>query len=146
LRTSGWRTFSLRDRALGFRPKSLSRSKKVLHPEVRKNRRCARELHESRETEPELRRAPLERIRTRICTRAPTRGRDEHSHTRTRAHARAHAHARARREQTERVRTFGPICTDAGRTEPGRPPGRLRVSRDSALSERNQQCRKRERA
>jgi hypothetical protein len=78
-------------------------------------------------------------MRTRAPTRsralalalARTRGRREHSHARTRT--------RARREQTERVQTFGPICTDAGRTEPGRPPGRLRVSHTSALKDRNQQ-------
>jgi hypothetical protein len=99
---------------------------------------------------------PPERTRASICTRAPTR---KHMHSRTHAHTRTHTptpralapthtrtRARACREQRERVRTCGPICTDAGRTEPGRPPGDLRISHAPALSERKQQFKERERA
>jgi hypothetical protein len=120
------------------------------HPNIR---RCAPELHASRRTKLELQRASAStRTRTHMHTRTHTHSRT-HSRTHARVHTatpralartRTHARARARREQTERVRTSGPKCDDASRTEPGHPPGGLRVSPAAALSERNQQFRKRE--
>jgi hypothetical protein len=141
----------------GFAPRRDPEAKKLLLPEVPKNPLMRARTSRIRKNETRSQTMPPERtrasIRTRICTRAPThtharththaptRGLHEHSHVRTRTRRRA----RARGEQRERRRTFGPMCADAGRTEPDRPPGGLRVLRDSPLSERSRQCKERER-
>jgi hypothetical protein len=141
--------FASRQR-LGAKPQvPLAKRESGSAPKYPEIRRCARELHASRRTKLELQRVPAStRARTHMHTRA-------YALTHPLAHARTHTampralartRTRARREQTERVRTSGPICDDAGRTEPGRAPGGLRVSRAAALSERNQQFRKRKRA